>query len=169
MVGNIVGAPQVFPLGRTHGYSAALGYAILARTMEVADGKPWDDIMRDRLFAPLGLTSTNSWHEQVAPGRMATGHLIRSLAEGPITAPVPYLPRAIGPGGNVTSTAREVLTMAQTLLDNGRALDRRRAHARPPVRDRGPAAGPRRRSRPPPRPSSRPCWRTPARNPVPPL
>jgi CubicO group peptidase (beta-lactamase class C family) len=123
MVGNIAGAPQVFPLGRTHGYSAALGYAILARIMEVADRKPWDDIMRDRLFAPLGLTSTNSRHDQVAPGRMATGHLIRSLAEGPITTPVPYLPRAFGPGGNITSTAREVLTMAQILLDHGRAPD----------------------------------------------
>jgi len=121
MVDNIAGAPQVFPLGRTHGYSAALGYAILARIMEVADQKPWDDIMRDRLFGPLGLTSTNSWHRQVAPGRIATGHLIRSLAEGPITTPVPYLPRAFGPGGNVSSTAREVLTLAQTLLDHGRA------------------------------------------------
>jgi CubicO group peptidase (beta-lactamase class C family) len=121
MVDGIAGAPQVFPLGRTHGYSAALGYAILARIMEVADGKPWDDIMRDRLFDPLGLTSTNSWHEQVAPGRMATGHLIPSPAQDPITTPVPYLPRAFGPGGNVTSTAREVLTMAHTLLDRGRA------------------------------------------------
>lgn len=121
MVCNIAGAPQVFPLGRTHGYSAALGYAILARIMEVADGKPWDDIMRDRMFGPLGLSSTNSWHDQVAPGRMATGHLIRSLEEGPITTPVPYLPRAFGPGGNVTSTAREVLVMAHVLLDHGRA------------------------------------------------
>src|SRR5262249_28947452 len=31
MVANITSAPQVFPLGATHGYSAALGYAILAR------------------------------------------------------------------------------------------------------------------------------------------
>jgi CubicO group peptidase (beta-lactamase class C family) len=121
MVDNIASARQVFPLGGTHGYSAALGYAILARIMEAADCKPWDDIMRDRLFAPLGLTSTDSWHEHVAPDRMATGHLIRSLAEGPITTPVPYLPRAFGPGGNITSTAREVLMMAQILLGHGRA------------------------------------------------
>jgi CubicO group peptidase (beta-lactamase class C family) len=120
MVENIATAQQVFPLGRTHGYSAALGYAILARIMEVADGKPWDDIMRDRLFDPLELASTNSWREQVDPDRTATGHIIRSLAEGPIATPVPHLPRAFGPGGNITSTAREVLTMAQILLDHGR-------------------------------------------------
>jgi CubicO group peptidase (beta-lactamase class C family) len=119
MVENIADATQVFPLGHTHGYSAALGYAILGRVMEVVDGKRWDDIMRDRLFAPLRLTSTSSWREQVDQTRAATGHLIRSLDEGPIVTPVDYLPRAYGPGGNVTSTAREVLTMAKVLLDGG--------------------------------------------------
>lgn len=119
MVANIADAGQVHPLGHTHGYSAALGYAILARIMEVADGKPWDTIMRDRLFEPLGLTSTNSRHDQVDPDRAATGHLLRSMTEGPIVTPVAYLPRAFGPGGNITSTAREVLTMAHVFLDGG--------------------------------------------------
>jgi CubicO group peptidase (beta-lactamase class C family) len=121
MVDNIASAPQVHPLGYTHGYSAALGYAILARIMEVIDGKRWDDIMKDRLFDPLGLTSTSSWREQVDQGRAATGHLIRSLEEGPIVSPLGYLPRAFGPGGNINSTAREVLTMAHVFLNEGKA------------------------------------------------
>lgn len=123
MVANIAGAPQVFPLGYTHGYSAALGYAILARIMEVIDGKRWDDIMRDRLFTPLGLTSTSSWREQVDQNRIATGHIIRSLEEGPLVSPLGYLPRAFGPGGNITSTVRDVLTMAHVFLNGGRALN----------------------------------------------
>lgn len=121
MVGNIANAPQVFPLGDTHGYSAALGYAILARIMEVVDGKRWDTIMQNRLFERLGLTSTSSWCEDVDQGRAATGHLIRSLEEGPIIAPIAYLPRAYGPGGNISSTVREVLTMAQIFLRGGKA------------------------------------------------
>ncbi|MCA2223899.1 serine hydrolase domain-containing protein [Nonomuraea aurantiaca] len=121
MVTNIAGAPQVHPLGYTHGYSAALGYAILARVMEVIDGKKWDDIMRDRLFGPLGLTSTTSRHEQVDPSRAATGHVIRSVDEGPVLSPVSHLPRSFGPGGNVNSTAREVLTMAHVFLNGGKA------------------------------------------------
>jgi len=121
MIANITGAPQVHPLGHTHGYSAALGYAILARVMEVIDGKKWDDIMRDRLFGPLGLTSTTSRHEQVDPSRAATGHIIRSVDEGPIVSPVEHLPRSFGPGGNVNSTAREVLTMAHVFLNEGKA------------------------------------------------
>jgi len=121
MVENIAGAPQVHPLGYTHGYSAALGYAILARAMEVVDGKRWDDLMKDRLFEPLGLTSTSSWRAQVDQHRAATGHLIRSRDEGAVVSPLDYLPRAFGPGGNVNSTVREVLTMAHVFLDAGRA------------------------------------------------
>jgi CubicO group peptidase (beta-lactamase class C family) len=121
MVDNIASAPQVHPLGYTHGYSAALGYAILARIMEVIDGKRWDDSMKDRLFDPLGLTGTSSWREQVDQDRAATGYLIRSLEEGPIVSPLGYLPRAFGPGGNVNSTPREVVTMAHVFLNGGKA------------------------------------------------
>lgn len=126
MVANIADARQVHPLGHTHGYSAALGYAILARVMEVVDGKPWDTIMRDRLFEPLGLTSTSSRPEQVDRDRAATGHLLRSLDEGPIVTPLDHLPRAFGPGGNVNSTAREVLTMARVFLDGGKIVSTER-------------------------------------------
>ncbi|HET6707150.1 serine hydrolase domain-containing protein [Amycolatopsis sp.] len=135
MVANISGAPQVFPLGHTHGYSAALGYAILARIMEVLDGKRWDDILRDRLFIPLGLTSTNSRPDQVDGTRAATGHLIRSLAEGPIVTPIDHLPRAFGPGGGITSTVRDVLAMAHVLLDAGLAPDGRRIVSARSVRE----------------------------------
>jgi CubicO group peptidase (beta-lactamase class C family) len=107
-------------LGYTHGYSAALGYALLARVMEVLDGRRWDDIIRDRLFDPLGLTGTTSRREHVDRHRAATGHLIRSLDEGPVVSPLDYLPRAFGPGGNVNSTVREVLTMARLVLNGGK-------------------------------------------------
>lgn len=126
MVANIADAPQVFPVGHTHGYSAALGYAILARILEVHDGRRWDDVMRDRLFVPMGLTSTNTWHEQVDQSRAATGHLIRSRDEGPFVTPVDYLPRAYGPGGNITSTTGDVLALAHVLLNEGVAPNGKR-------------------------------------------
>ncbi|NUR69320.1 MAG: beta-lactamase family protein [Hamadaea sp.] len=119
MVDGVADAPQVFPLGRTHGYSAALGYAILARILEVCDGKRWDDVMRHRLFDPMGLTSTSSRREQVDPARAATGHLVLSEDSGAVVTPVDYLPRAFGPGGNITSTVVEVLAMAHVLLTGG--------------------------------------------------
>lgn len=135
MVENIADAPQVFPLGYTHGYSAALGYAILARILEVHDGKRWDDLMRDRLFDPLELTGTNTLPSQADPARTATGHLIRSLDEGPFVTPVDHLPRAFGPGGNITSTVRDVLAMAQVLLGGGVACNGRRILKEESVRE----------------------------------
>jgi CubicO group peptidase (beta-lactamase class C family) len=117
----VASAPQAHPLGRTMSYSPALGYAILARIMEVLDGKRWDDVMHERLFDPLGLTSTSSRRDQVDQGRAATGHLVRSLEEGPFVTPVGYLPRVFGPGGNISSTVREVLLMAQLFLTGGQA------------------------------------------------
>lgn len=126
MVTEIADAPQVAPVGSTHGYSAALGYAILARIMEVIDGKPWDTIMTDRLFTPMGQVSTNSWRENTDPDRTARGHLIRSLEDGPIPTPVDYLPRAFGPGGGITSTARDVLSLAHVYLHPGLAPNGRR-------------------------------------------
>ena len=135
MVENIADAPQVFPVGHTHGYSAALGYAILGRILEVCDGKRWDDVMRDRLVAPMGLTSTNSRHEQVDPTRAATGHLLNSLEEGPVVTPVDHLPRAFGPGGTITSTTRDVLALAHVLLNEGVAPNGNRIVSAESVRE----------------------------------
>ncbi|MFI6392581.1 serine hydrolase domain-containing protein [Nonomuraea sp. NPDC050540] len=123
MIRNIAGAPQVHPLAYTHGYSAALGYAVLARIMEVADGRRWDDIMKYRLFEPMGLSSTSSRREHVDRTRAATGHVVRSPEEGPIVSPVDYLPRSFGPGGNLSSTVGEVLALAHVLLNGGTAAD----------------------------------------------
>ena len=135
MVENIAAAPQVFPLGHTHGYSAALGYAILARILEVQDDSTWDAVMRARLFDPMGLASTNSRHDQVDETRAATGHLIRSLEEGPFVTPVEFLPRAFGPGGNITSTVGEVLALAHVFLSAGTAPNGRRIVSAAGVRE----------------------------------
>ncbi|MFC4013368.1 serine hydrolase [Nonomuraea purpurea] len=135
MVANLAHAPQVHPLGRTHGYSAALGYAILARIMEVIDGKGWDDIMKDRLFDPLGLTATSSRPEDVDQDRAATGHLVLSLDEDPVVSPVSHLPRTFGPSGLINSTAREVLALAHVFLNEGKARNGTRIVSADAVRE----------------------------------
>ena len=126
MVENIADAPQVFPVGHTHGYSAALGYAILGRILEVRDGRTWDDVMRDRLFGPMGLDGTSSRPDQVDQSRAAQGHLIRSMADGPFLTPMDHLPRAYGPGGNINSTVGDVLGLAHVLLNEGVAANGKR-------------------------------------------
>lgn len=126
MVEAIADAPQVSPVGTVHGYSAALGYAILARILEVIDAAPWHTVMASRLLTPLGLENTTTWRENLDPTCVAQGHLIRSVAEGPVPTPVDYLPRAFGPGGGITSTVREVLALAHVYLHGGLAANSRR-------------------------------------------
>lgn len=135
MVEQVADAPQVSPVGTVHGYSAALGYAILARIMEVADGKRWDAIMRDRLFDPMGLAATTSRPAEVDPAHAASGHLIRSMEEGPIPTPIDRLPRAYGPGGNVSSTAGEVLALAHVILHGGIAPNGARVVSEAAIRE----------------------------------
>jgi CubicO group peptidase (beta-lactamase class C family) len=135
MVQAIADAPQVSPLGAVHGYSAALGYAILARIMEVIDGKPWHVLMTERLFTPMGATSTHAWREELDPARAARGHLIRSLDEGPIPTPVDYLPRAFGAGGAITSTVRDVLALAHVYLHAGVAPNGHRVVSAAAIRE----------------------------------
>jgi CubicO group peptidase (beta-lactamase class C family) len=126
MVAAVADAPQVSPLGYTHGYSPALGYAILARIMETVDGKPWHTVMHDRLVSPMGLDSTTTRPADVDPRRAARGHLVRSSEEGPIPTPIDDLPRAYGAGGGITSTARDVLALAHVFLRAGVAANGRR-------------------------------------------
>ena len=52
----------------------------------------------------------------IAPAVVST---VEGLALG-------YLPRAFGPGGNVNSTAREVVTMAHVSLSGGKAPNGKR-------------------------------------------
>jgi Beta-lactamase len=120
-------APQLFPLGHTHGYSAALRYAVLARIMEVVDGKPWDTIMKDRLFDPLELTSTSSFHEQVDQDTAgARVHRKHAPAARLSAADSPSGPRheRIASGATSPRAAKQpclawVLTVRLSLADTG--------------------------------------------------
>ena len=121
MVENIADAPQVFPLGHTHGYSAALGYAILARILEVQDGERWDDIMRHRLFDPMGLTSTST------PARARGRSPGRDRAPDPVPTRGPHRHTGGPPAARLRPRrqhhldVRDVLAMAHVLLNEGTA------------------------------------------------
>ena len=47
--------PQLFPPGEMFSYNNA-GFCVLGRIIEVLRGKPFDQALREHLFAPLGLT-----------------------------------------------------------------------------------------------------------------
>src|SRR5439155_26871412 len=54
---------QNHPLGATMSYCNS-GYTILGRLIEVLRGQPWDAVLKEKLFAPLGLTSAGTLPEE---------------------------------------------------------------------------------------------------------
>jgi CubicO group peptidase (beta-lactamase class C family) len=104
---------------------SSVGYNVLGRIVEVVTSQTWDDALRDRLLAPLGLAGTVTLPEEVLRFRAAMGHL--GGGEGQNPEPAPFwnlLPRSSGPsGGALCSTAADLVRLAQMHLDSGVAPD----------------------------------------------
>ncbi|HWI66185.1 MAG TPA: serine hydrolase, partial [Symbiobacteriaceae bacterium] len=107
---------------RTQASYSSLGYVILGRLLEQATGRPWTDVVRDRILQPLEMqqTSFTIADLQRAP-EYATQY---ALAEGKLI-PVPYTSlEAVGPAGGMNSTLADMLKWVRFQLNNGRAGDR---------------------------------------------
>jgi CubicO group peptidase (beta-lactamase class C family) len=112
---------QNHPLGVTMSYCNS-GYIVLGRLVEVLREKSWDAVLRERLFAPLGLTTAGTLPEEALLHRAAAGH-VKPPGEELQVAPVWGIFRSAGPAGLIHATPREVLTFAQLHLADGVAAD----------------------------------------------
>jgi CubicO group peptidase (beta-lactamase class C family) len=87
----------------------------------VLDGREWDESLRERLIRPLGLTRTVTLPEEAILHRVATGHREHPHPDQPVS--IWGLRRSIGPAGNITASAADVLTFARMHLDGGVTAD----------------------------------------------
>ncbi|QXV55840.1 serine hydrolase [Amycolatopsis sp. TNS106] len=110
-------AAQNHPLGETFSYCNS-GFVVMGRVIEKLTGLTWDAAMREKLFAPLGLTHTVTLPEEALLFRAAVGHVANG-DEDPAPAPVWGLPRSMGPAGLITATAKDVLGFARLHLTGG--------------------------------------------------
>ncbi|MDX8049907.1 LpqB family beta-propeller domain-containing protein [Lentzea sp. BCCO 10_0798] len=113
-------AAQNHPLGATFSYSNA-GFVLAGRVIEKLTGKTWDVAMREKLFAPLGLTRTGTLPEEALLHRAAVGHVTKDEKLEP--APVWMLPRSVGPAGTIFGSTEDVLRFAAMHLNGGKAQD----------------------------------------------
>jgi CubicO group peptidase (beta-lactamase class C family) len=120
-VASCAGLKQNHPLGATMSYCNS-GYTVLGRILEVLHGQTWDTILRERLFAPLGLTSAGTLPEEALLHRAATGHITPPGSELQV-APMWGIFRSAGPAGLIHATPRDVLTFAQLHLADGVTAD----------------------------------------------
>ena len=107
---------QDHELGATMSYCNT-GYSVAGRIIEKVTGAVWDQVLRERIIQPLGLTHTNTLPEEAILFRVAAGHVEDNVA------PMWVLPRSAGPAGLINSTAEDLLAFAQLHLDEGRAPD----------------------------------------------
>ena len=108
---------QNHPLGATMSYCNS-GYTVLGRLIEVLRGTTWDAVLREKLFAPLGLTSAGTLPEEALLHRAAVGHVTPPGGEIQV-APVWGIFRSAGPAGLIHATPREVLAFAELHLNDG--------------------------------------------------
>lgn len=113
---------QVHPLGATMSYGNS-GYVLLGRLVEVLRGKTWDEVLRERLLAPLGLDTAGTLPEEALLHSAATGHVVPPGADAPVVTPQWGIFRSCGPAGLIHMTARDLLTFCQAHLDGGVTKD----------------------------------------------
>jgi CubicO group peptidase (beta-lactamase class C family) len=114
--------PQIVAPGTIWSYSNS-GYAILGRVVEVLTDGTFEDALRDRIFAPLGLEHTVSFADQALTHPTAMGHIADPNDPSRlVVSPVWGLYRCFGPmGAAVVATAGDVLAFVRLHLDGGLA------------------------------------------------
>ena len=121
-VATLHDTPQLFAPGEMFSYNNA-GYCVLGRIVEVMRGKPYDDCLREHLFAPLGLTHAAADAYEAIMHRAAVGHLTPDEEAGPQVAPVWALVRSNAPAGSMLAmSAADLLKFARMHMNNGASV-----------------------------------------------
>jgi CubicO group peptidase (beta-lactamase class C family) len=105
------------PFRITYGY-ANFGFTIGAEAVAAAAGKPWEDLARQELYAPLGMTSTSSSYKDfLARENRASLHTLQAGRFEPL-----YQRDADqqSPAGGVSSNVIDLAEWLKLLLANGR-------------------------------------------------
>ncbi|HET9982349.1 MAG TPA: serine hydrolase domain-containing protein [Longimicrobiales bacterium] len=105
--------PLDFDPGTRWSYSNT-GFLILGGVVEKVTGKPFAQVLSERIFTPLALQHTRYEPARGGPG-MATGYTSFALA-----GPIPATPEArgwVGSAGGIWSTPTDLLTWDLALLD----------------------------------------------------
>jgi CubicO group peptidase (beta-lactamase class C family) len=116
--------PLEFQPGTRWAYSAAAGFDVLSRVVEVASGMPIDRFVKQRIFDPLGMTDTTYIPPKGNP-RLAT--LYSRTAEGLRRGNDPGFMNGIyfSGGGGLFSTAEDYLQFGLMLVNGGQLNGKR--------------------------------------------
>jgi len=123
------------------------GFYLAGRVIERVCGAPFERVMRERLFEPLGLRSAVFFAEEAITLPHAVGHRLPSREAGHTIAQGYSLPRNVNAAGGIVTSTRDLLRFARMHIDDGgidgtRLIPPQSARAmRSPHMDAGPGRG----------------------------
>lgn len=112
--------PQHAPPGELWAYSNA-GFDLVGRTIECALGTTFEQAMRERIFAPLGMERATFFAAEAIRHSVAAGHL--DDGEGVRVAAPFQIPRRANPAGGIIATVDELLCFAELHIGDGAYRD----------------------------------------------
>ncbi|MCB0126560.1 MAG: beta-lactamase family protein [Caldilineaceae bacterium] len=121
-VAKMADLPQQVPLGTLWSYNNA-GFSLAGHVLEAIADKPYETIVQEELFDPLGMTMSFFFPGDVMVHRFAVGHTVIESVDGTrsTTVATPWpLARSANAAGAVTATVNDMLDYAQFHLQHGR-------------------------------------------------
>ena len=118
LVAKMANSPQIVPAGHAFTYNNA-GFYVLGRVLEVVTGMVYEDLIRERIFRPLGMDRSFFFPEDVINLGPAAGH-IRTASGAKVAMPY-HMSRATMPGGGIISSALDQARYIAFHLGDGTA------------------------------------------------
>jgi CubicO group peptidase (beta-lactamase class C family) len=116
----LAGIPQIFSPGVAFGYSNASSI-VAGHTAARVIGRSWEQLLIERIVAPLGLKRFALFAEELLQHPVALGYRRFIPNTPPQRTPI-GLKRSMGPSGSMTCcSAGDLLRLARMFLDNGRS------------------------------------------------
>ncbi|MFN3935236.1 MAG: serine hydrolase domain-containing protein [Parvibaculum sp.] len=120
----IAGLPLLFSPGQYWNYSVSTD--VCGYLVEVLSGRPLDEFLAARIFAPLGMVDTGFFVPKEKLGRFATNYFRNPVTKksgimdmGDETSSYAQPPRFLSGGGGLTSTMTDYYRFCQMLLNGG--------------------------------------------------
>jgi len=106
--------PLAFPPGTKRQYSNG-GYIVLGAVIEKLTGQSYYDYVRDNIFKPLGMESTDFYEGDVPTPNLASGYTHRGSESGPRRNNIYTRPAKGSSAGGGYSTAGDLLKFANAM------------------------------------------------------
>jgi CubicO group peptidase (beta-lactamase class C family) len=112
------------------------GFVILGHLAQCLTGKSWYELIKERIYRPLGMHHAVTLPEEALLYRASIGHYLNAATGRQVHTSVSLLPLSFAPGGTtLMMSATDLITFARTHLADGigpnkcRILSERSAHA----------------------------------------